>query len=157
VVTSVVSVQLFERFSELALQVVVHAQDEARALSHTHIGTEHILLGLLRAEEGLAARVLESFDIRLEKVRAQVVAIVGEGKDGPTTGQIEWTKHATGVLNRTLGEALAFGHGYIGTEHILLGLVKEKEGVAARILLDFDAGAEKVRQEVIRWFGGSAS
>src|ERR671910_936749 len=122
--------RLFERFTERARQVVVLAQDEARALKHNYIGTEHILLGLLREEEGLAARVLESLDITVERVRAQVVRIVGSG------------------------EALSLGHNYIGTEHILLGLVRENEGVAARILLDFDADSEKIRNEVIRMVSG---
>src|ERR671919_2791015 len=121
---------MFERFTERARQVVVLAQEEARTLKHNYIGTEHILLGLLREEEGLAARVLESLDITVERVRSQVVRIVGSG------------------------EALSLGHNYIGTEHILLGLVRENEGVAARILLDFDADSEKIRNEVIRMLSG---
>jgi ATP-dependent Clp protease ATP-binding subunit ClpC len=140
---------LFERFTERARQVVVLAQDEARALKHNYIGTEHILLGLLREEEGLAARVLESLDITVEEVRAQIARIVGQG-DEVTTGQIPFTPRAKKVLELALREALSLGHNYIGTEHLLLGLVRENEGVAARILLDFDADAEKVRNEVIR-------
>jgi ATP-dependent Clp protease ATP-binding subunit ClpC len=96
------------------------------------------------------------FDLRLEDVRAKIVTVVGEGKDGPTSGQIAWTKHATRVLELALREALALGHDYIGTEHILLGLVAENEGVGARILLDFDADAEKVRNQVLRMMGRSA-
>src|SRR6266581_2355920 len=134
---------LFERFTERARQVVVLAQDEARALKHNYIGTEHILLGLLREEEGLAARVLESLDITVEEVRAQVA-----------TGQIPFTPRAKKVLELALREALSLGHNYIGTEHILLGLVRENEGVAARILLDFAADSEKIRNEVIRMLSG---
>jgi ATP-dependent Clp protease ATP-binding subunit ClpA len=129
--------------------VVVLAQEEARVLTHSYIGTEHILLGLLREEEGLAARVLESLDITVERARGQVVRIVGRGEE-VTAGQIPFTPRAKKVLELALREALSLGHNYIGTEHILLGLVRENEGVAARILLDFDADAEKVRNEVIR-------
>ncbi|HEV7639669.1 MAG TPA: Clp protease N-terminal domain-containing protein, partial [Gaiellaceae bacterium] len=132
---------------------MVLAQDEARALKHNYIGTEHILLGLLREEEGLAARVLESLDITVEEVRAQVARIVGQG-DEVTTGQIPFTPRAKKVLELALREALSLGHNYIGTEHILLGLVRENEGVAARILLDFDADAEKIRNEIIRMLSG---
>src|SRR5919107_250800 len=126
---------MFERFTERARQVVVLAQEEARTLKHNYIGTEHILLGLLREEEGLAARVLESLDITVERVRAQVVRIVGSGEE-VTSGQIPFTPRAKKVLELALREALSLGHNYIGTEHILLGLVRENEGVAARILLD---------------------
>src|SRR4026209_1307586 len=144
---------LFERFTERARQVVVLAQYEARALKHNYIGTEHILLGLLREEEGLAARVLESLDITVEEVRAQIARIVGQG-DEVTTGQIPFTPRAKKVLELALREALSLGHNYIGTEHILLGLVRENEGVAARILLDFDADAEKIRNDIIRMLAG---
>src|ERR1700741_2741321 len=151
-----VSRDLFERFTERARQVVVLAQDEARALKHNYIGTEHILLGLLREEEGLAARVLESLDITVEEVRAQVARIVGQG-DEVTTGQIPFTPRAKKVLELALREALSLGHNYIGTEHILLGLVRENEGVAARILLDFAAYSEKSLNEVIRMLSGPGS
>ena len=144
---------MFERFTERARQVVVLAQDEARALRHNYIGTEHILLGLLREEEGLAARVLDSLDITVDDVRANVARIVGQG-DEVTTGQIPFTPRAKKVLELALREALSLGHNYIGTEHILLGLVRENEGVAARILLDFDADAEKIRNEIIRMLSG---
>ncbi|MBU6337792.1 MAG: ATP-dependent Clp protease ATP-binding subunit [Acidobacteria bacterium] len=144
---------MFERFTERARQVVVLAQEEARTLKHNYIGTEHILLGLLREEEGLAARVLESLDITTERVRAQVVRIVGSGEE-VTSGQIPFTPRAKKVLELALREALSLGHNYIGTEHILLGLVRENEGVAARILLDFDADSEKIRNEVIRMLSG---
>src|ERR1700691_3250113 len=147
---------MFERFTERARQVVVLAQEEARTLKHNYIGTEHILLGLLREEEGLAARVLESLDITVERVRGQVVRIVGSGEE-VTSGQIPFTPRAKKVLELALREALSLGHNYIGTEHILLGLVRENEGVAARILLDFDADSEKIRNEVIRMLSGPGS
>ncbi len=133
--------------------MVVLAQEEARTLKHNYIGTEHILLGLLREEEGLAARVLESLDITVERVRSQVVRIVGSGEE-VTSGQIPFTPRAKKVLELALREALSLGHNYIGTEHILLGLVRENEGVAARILLDFDADSDKIRNEVIRMLSG---
>src|SRR6188768_1390757 len=144
---------MIERFTERARQVVVLAQDEARTLKHNYIGTEHILLGLLREEEGLAARVLDTLDITVEEVRQQVARIVGQG-DEATSGQIPFTPRAKKVLELALREALSLGHNYIGTEHILLGLVRENEGVAARILLDFDADAEKIRNEIIRMLSG---
>src|SRR5262244_3675108 len=144
---------MFERFTERARQVVVIAQDEARALKHSYIGTEHVLLGLLREQEGVAARVLDSLDVTIEEVGAQVMRIVGEG-DEVTTGQIPFTPRSKKVLELALREALSLGHNYIGTEHILLGLVRENEGVAARILLDFDADAEKIRNEIIRMLSG---
>jgi hypothetical protein len=146
---------MFERFTERARQVVVLAQEEARTLKHNYIGTEHILLGLLREEEGLAARVLESLDITVERVRGQVVRIVGSGEE-VTSGQIPFTPRAKKVLELALREALSLGHNYIGTEHILLGLVRENEGVAARILLDFDADSETVRHAVLRMVSGPA-
>src|SRR5947208_13576434 len=118
---------MFERFTERARQVVVLAQDEARALKHNYIGTEHILLGLQREEEGLAARVLDSLDITAEEVRAQVALIVGQGTE-VTSGQIPFTPRAKKVLDLSLREALSIGHNYIGPEHILLGLVRLNEG-----------------------------
>jgi ATP-dependent Clp protease ATP-binding subunit ClpC len=145
---------VFERFTERAKQVVVLAQGEARALRHNYIGTEHILLGLLREEEGLAARVLESLDITVEEVRAQVARIIGPGDEPIVSGQIPFTPRAKKVLELSLREALSLKHNYIGTEHILLGLVRENEGVAARILLDFDADAEKIRNEIMRVLSG---
>jgi ATP-dependent Clp protease ATP-binding subunit ClpA len=143
---------VFERFTDRARQVVVLAQEEARALNHNYIGTEHFLLGLLREQEGLAAGVLGSLGITLEGVRTRVVRIVGQG-DEPVTGQIPFTKHAVNVTNLAQREALSLGHNYIGTEHILLALVRENEGLAARILLDFPADAEKLREEIIRTIG----
>src|SRR5215207_11682174 len=147
---------MFERFTERARQVVVLAQEEARTLKHNYIGTEHILLGLLREEEGLAARVLESLDITVERVRAQVVRIVGSGEE-VTSGQIPFTPRAKKVLELALREALSLGHNYIGTEHILLGLVRENEGVAARFLFNVAAASEKIRNEVIRMLSGPGS
>ena len=143
---------MFERFTERARQVVVLAQDEARALKHNYIGTEHILLGLLREEEGLAARVLESLDITVEEVRAQVARIVGQG-DEVTSGQIPFTPRAKKVLELALREALSLGHNYIGTEHILLGLLREEEGLAARVLESLDITVEEVRAQVARIVG----
>src|SRR5690242_19376347 len=125
---------MFERFTERARQVVVLAQEEARTLKHTYIGTEHILLGLLREEEGLAARGLECLSMALDRLSAQVVGIVDSGEE-VTSGQVPFTPRARKVLDLALREALSLGHNYIGTEHILLGLVRENEGVAARILL----------------------
>jgi ATP-dependent Clp protease ATP-binding subunit ClpC len=145
---------VFERFTEPARHVVVIAGEEARALQQNYIGTEHILLGLLREEEGLAARVLGSLGLTLEKARAQVVRTVAPSEE-VTSGQIPFTPRAKKVLELALREALGLGHDYIGTEHILLGLVRDNEGVAMRVLLDFDAGPEKVRNEVIRQLPGS--
>jgi ATP-dependent Clp protease ATP-binding subunit ClpA len=135
--------------------VVVLAQDEARALRHNYIGTEHILLGLLREEEGIAARVLESLEISVEEVRAQVAQIVGQG-DEVTRGQIPFTPRAKKALDLSLREALQLGHNYIGTEHILLGLLREGEGVAVRVLMDF-ADPENVRAEVFNVLAGVGS
>jgi PPOX class probable F420-dependent enzyme len=147
---------VFERFTERARQVVVLAQEEARALKHDYIGTEHILLGLLREQEGLAARVLDTLGVSLEEVRSQVVGIVGRG-DEVTSGQIPFTPRAKKVLELALKEALSLHHRYIGTEHVLLGLARVENGVAARILLDLGADAERIRDAVIRALGGPVS
>ena len=146
---------MFERFTERARQVVVLAQDEARALKHNYIGTEHLLLGLLREEEGLAARVLEALDVTVDEVRTEVKKIVGLG-DVALAGQIPFTPRARKVLDLALREALSLGHNYIGTEHVLLGLIRDNDGVASRILLDYDADAEKIRNEIIRMLRGPA-
>ena len=140
---------VFERFTERARQVVVLAQEEARspALKHNYIGTEHLLLGLLREQEGVAARVLTSFDVTVERVRAQVVGIVGVGEE-VTTGMIPFTPRAKKVLELALPESLSLGHNDIGTEHVLLGLTRVTEGVALRILLDFGASPETIRTAV---------
>src|SRR5918995_6779997 len=144
---------MFERFTDRARRVVVLAQEEARMLNHNYIGTEHILLGLIHEGEGVAAKALESLGISLEAVRAQVEEIIGQGQSAPT-GHIPFTPRAKKVLELSLREALSLGHHYIGTEHVLLGLVRENDGVAARILLDFDADAEKIRNEIIRMLSG---
>lgn len=146
----------FERFTERARQVVVLAQDEARALKHNYIGTEHLLLGLLREEEGLAARVLDSLDITVEEVRAQVARTVSQSDEIPT-GQLPFTPRAKKVRELALREALSLGHNYIGTEHLLLGLVRENEGVAARILLDFDADPDNIRNKVVQMLTGPSN
>jgi ATP-dependent Clp protease ATP-binding subunit ClpA len=146
---------VFERFTERARQVVVLAQEEARMLRHNYIGTEHLLLGLLREQEGLGARALESLGVTVEQVRDQVVQIIGFGEE-LTGGQIPFTPRTKKVLELSLNEALSLGHNYIGTEHLLLGLARENEGVAARILLDLDADAEKVRHGVISMLSGAS-
>jgi ATP-dependent Clp protease ATP-binding subunit ClpC len=139
---------VFERFTERARQAVVLAQDEARALKHNYIGTEHLLLGLLREKEGLAARVLESLGVSVAEARAQVARIVGEGED-VATGQIPFTPRGKKVLELSLREATSLGHENIGTEHILLGLMREGEGVAVDMLRDFGADAERIRTRVL--------
>jgi ATP-dependent Clp protease ATP-binding subunit ClpA len=146
---------VFERFTKQARQVVVLAQEEARGLRHDHIGTEHILLGLLREEEGLAGRVLESLDVTHERVREQVVRIVGFGEQEPP-GQIPFTPRAKKVLELGLRESLSLGHMSVDTEHILLGIVRENQGIAARIMLDFDADPEKIRNQVMRMLPATA-
>jgi ATP-dependent Clp protease ATP-binding subunit ClpA len=145
---------MFERFTERARQVVVFAQDEARSLRHNYIGTEHILLGLLREEEGLAARVLDSLDVTAEEVRAHVGRIVGEG-DEVVTGQIPFTPRARRTLELALREALQIGHNYIGTEHILLGLVHEQDGVGALVLRELGVDSEMVTRHVVDVLAGS--
>jgi uncharacterized Zn-finger protein len=140
---------MFERFTDRARQVIVLAQDESRTLKHNYIGTEHILLGLPR-EDGLAARVL---DITIEEVRAQVVRMVGVG-DTVAMGQIPFTPRAKKVFELALREALSLGQTNIGTEHILLGLIRETEGIGAQILLGFDADAEAIRNEILRMLSG---
>jgi len=144
---------MFERFTERARHVIVLAQDESCTLKHNYIGSEHILLGLLREEEGLAARVLDTLDITIEEVRLQVARIVGQG-DEVATGEIPFTPGAKKALELSLREALSLNHNYIGTEHILLGLVRETEGIGAQILLGFDADAETIRNEIIRMLSG---
>src|SRR5713101_426413 len=143
---------MFERFTDRARRVVVLAQEEARMLNHNYIGTEHVLLGLIHEGDGVAAKALESLGISLEAVRSQVEEIIGQGQSAPT-GHIPFTPRAKKVLELSLREALHLGHNYIGTEHILLGLARENEGVAARILLDFDTDAEKIRGAVIETLG----
>ncbi len=144
---------MFERFTDRARRVVVLAQEEARLLNHNYIGTEHILLGLIHEGEGVAARSLEGLGINLESVRSQVVEIIGQGSQAPS-GHIPFTPRAKKVLELSLREALQLGHNYIGTEHILLGLIREGEGVAAQVLVKLGAELTKVRQTVIQLLSG---
>ncbi|MBP1632726.1 MAG: ATPase domain protein, partial [Acidobacteria bacterium] len=147
---------MFERFTDRARRVVVLAQEEARLLNHNYIGTEHILLGLIHEGEGAAARALGGMGISLEAVRSQVVEIIGQGAQAPS-GHIPFTPRAKKVLELSLREALQLGHNYIGTEHILLGLIREGEGVAAQVLQKLGAELPKVRQAVIQLLSGSQS
>src|SRR2546427_1214680 len=144
---------MFERFTDRARRVVVLAQEEARMLNHNYIGTEHILLGLIHEGEGVAAKALESLGISLEAVRQQVEEIIGQGQQAPS-GHIPFTPRARKVLELALREALQLGHNYIGTEHILLGLIREGEGVAAQVLVKLGADLNKVRQQVIQLLNG---
>ncbi len=144
---------MFERFTDRARRVVVLAQEEARMLNHNYIGTEHILLGLIHEGEGVAAKALESLGISLEAVRSQVEEIIGQGQQAPS-GHIPFTPRAKKVLELSLREALQLGHNYIGTEHILLGLIREGEGVAAQVLVKLGADLNRVRQQVIQLLSG---
>jgi len=144
---------MFERFTDRARRVVVLAQEEARLLNHSYIGTEHILLGLIHEGEGVAAKALETLGISLEAVRAQVEEIIGQGGSSPS-GHIPFTPRAKKVLELSLREALQLGHNYIGTEHILLGLIREGEGVAAQVLVKLGADLSRVRQQVIQLLSG---
>ncbi len=147
---------MFERFTDRARRVVVLAQEEARMLNHNYIGTEHILLGLIHEGEGVAAKALESLGISLEAVRQQVEEIIGQGQQAPS-GHIPFTPRAKKVLELSLREALQLGHNYIGTEHILLGLIREGEGVAAQVLVKLGADLNRVRQQVIQLLNGYQS
>jgi ATP-dependent Clp protease ATP-binding subunit ClpC len=144
---------MFERFTDRARRVVVLAQEEARMLNHNYIGTEHLLLGLIHEGEGVAAKALESLGISLEAVRQQVEEIIGRGPQAPS-GHIPFTPRAKKVLELSLRESLQLGHNYIGTEHILLGLVREGEGVAAQVLVRLGADFSRVRQQVIQLLHG---
>ncbi len=150
------AVHLFERFTDRARRVVVLAQEEARLLNHNYIGTEHILLGLIHEGEGVAAKALESLSISLEGVRGQVEEMIGQGSSSPS-GHIPFTPRAKKVLELSLREALQLGHNYIGTEHILLGLIREGEGVAAQVLIKLGADLSRVRQQVIQLLSGYQS
>ena len=144
---------MFERFTDRARRVVVLAQEEARMLNHNYICTEHILLGLIHEGEGVAAKALESLGISLEGVRQQVEEIIGQGQQAPS-GHIPFTPRAKKVLELSLREALQLGHNYIGTEHILLGLIREGEGVAAQVLIKLGADLNRVRQQVLQLLSG---
>jgi ATP-dependent Clp protease ATP-binding subunit ClpC len=145
---------VFERFTDRARRAVVLALEEARFLNHNYIGTEHLLLGLIHEGEGVAAMALESLGISLEAIRAEVVKVVGRGKQ-PPTGHIPFTPRAKKVLELSLREAIQLNHDYIGTEHLLLGLIREGEGVAAQVLVKVGASLDRVRQQVIQLLSGS--
>ena len=144
---------MFERFTDRARRVVVLAQEEARMLNHDYIGTEHIFLGLIHEGEGVAAAALESLGVSMAKARDQVREIIGQGEVFPS-GHLPFTPRAKKVLELSLREALQLGHSYIGTEHILLGLIREGEGVGAQVLIKLGASLDRAREEVIRLLEG---
>ena len=144
---------MFERFTERARKVVVHAQEEAQRFGHNYVGTEHLLLGLLYEDEGVAARALASLNVTLRGAREQLESIVGYGEEG-TDAQVPFTPRSKKVLELALREALQLGHNYIGTEHILLGLVSENEGVASQMLSGMGVEADEVRRELVRMLPG---
>jgi ATP-dependent Clp protease ATP-binding subunit ClpA len=146
---------VFERFTDRARRVIPLAQEEAQRLNHNYIGTEHLLLGLLREGDGVAAKALASLGISLEAVRAQVEELIGQGQSAPT-GHIPFTPRAKKVLELSLREALQLGHNYVGTEHILLGLIREGEGVAAQVLARFGADHARLREQVLRLLTGGS-
>ena len=146
---------MFERFTDRARRVVVLAQEEARLLNHDYIGTEHLLLGLAHEGQGVAAKALELLGIRLEAVRSQVEEVIGQGQQAPT-GHIPFTPRAKKVLELSLYEAKQLGHNYIGTEHLLLGLIREGQGVAAQVLVKLGADLSRVRQQVTGLLSGHA-
>jgi ATP-dependent Clp protease ATP-binding subunit ClpC len=146
---------VFERFTPRARQAVVHAQEEAQGMGSDHLGVEHLLLGLLRVREGLAARVLGELGVEPDAVRAEIARVVGRGEPTPS-GQIPFTPQAKAVLDRGLREALRLGHNYIGTEHLLLGLVRQEDSVAAGILRERGVTAERVEEAVLGVLAGSA-
>ena len=145
---------MFERFTDRARRVVVLAQEESRLLNHNYIGTEHLLLGLLHEGEGVAAKALEELGISLDAVRQRVEDMIGQGSSAPVEGHIPFTPRAKKVLELALREGLQLGHNYIGTEHILLGLVREGEGVAAQVLVQMGADLDRVRHAVIQLLSG---
>jgi ATP-dependent Clp protease ATP-binding subunit ClpC len=147
---------MFEKFTDRARRVLVLAQEEARMLNHNYIGSEHILLGLIHEGEGVAAKALESLGISLDAVRQQVEEIIGQGQQAPS-GHIPFTPRAKKVLELGLRESLQLGHNHIGTEHILLGLLREGEGVAAQVMVRLGADLNRVRREVIRLVSGDVS
>jgi ATP-dependent Clp protease ATP-binding subunit ClpC len=145
---------MFERFTDRARRVVVFAQDEARGLNHNWIGTEHLLLAVIREGHGVGAKALESMQISLDAARQQVESIIGRGQNPVGDGHIPFTPRAKKVLELSLREALELGHDYIGTEHILLGLIREGDGVAAQVLVKMGADLNRVRQQVIQVLHG---
>jgi ATP-dependent Clp protease ATP-binding subunit ClpC len=144
---------VFERFTDRARRVIVLAQEEARLLDHNYIGTEHVLLGLIHEGEGMAAQALEQVGVSLPAVRAEVKAMIGGAASAPS-GHIPFTPRAKKVLELSLREALQLGHDYIGTEHLLLGLIREGEGVAAQVLVKLGADLSRVRSQVVQMLGG---
>jgi ATP-dependent Clp protease ATP-binding subunit ClpA len=144
---------MFERYTDRARRVVVLAQEEARMLNHNYIGTEHLLLGLIHEGEGVAAKALESLGMSLAAIRQQVEAIIGQGQQAPP-GHVPFTPRAKKALELTVQESHALGHNYIGTEHILLGLIREGDGVAAQVLVKLGADQDRVRQQVIQLLHG---
>jgi ATP-dependent Clp protease ATP-binding subunit ClpC len=144
---------MFGRFTDEARRVLALAQQEAEALNHNRIGTEHLLLGLVQEREGMAAEALESLGISLDAVRQQVEKITGQAEDGPAAGHNQYTLRAKKALHLSLREALELGHNHIGTEHILLGLLRESEGPAAQVLVELGADLSQVRQQVRRLLG----
>jgi ATP-dependent Clp protease ATP-binding subunit ClpC len=144
---------MFERFTDRARRSLFLSQEEARRLNHNYVGTEHLLLGLVSEGQGVAAKALESLGISLEMVRAQVEDIIGKGQQAPT-GHISFNPRAKKVLELSLREATQLGHNYIGTEHLLLGLIREGEGVAAQVLVKLAADLSRVRQQVIQLLTG---
>jgi ATP-dependent Clp protease ATP-binding subunit ClpA len=146
---------MFERFTDRARRVIVLAQEEARLLNHDYIGTEHLLLGLAHEGQGVAAKALELLGIRLAALRSQVEEVIGRGQRAPS-GHIPFTPRAKKVLELSLRESQQLGHNYIGTEHVLLGLVREGEGVAAQVLVKLGADLPRVRQQVLQLLSGSA-
>jgi len=147
---------MFERFSDRARRVVVLSQEEARLLNHNYIGTEHILLGLIAETEGVGARALQSLGVRLDSVRHEVEEIIGQG-GSPPSGHIPFTPRAKKVLELSLREAMQLGHNYIGTEHVLLGLVREGEGVACQVLVKLGADLPRVRTKVLELLAGGVA
>jgi len=146
---------VFERFTDRARRVIVLAQEEARLLKHDYIGTEHLLLGLIREGEGVAGKALEVLGIRLEALRSQVEEVIGQGQRAPS-GHVPFTPRAKKVLELSLREALELGHNYIGTEHLLLGLIREGEGVAAQVLVKLGADLSRARGQVTELLSGHA-
>ncbi len=145
---------MFERFTDRARRVVVFAQDEARGLNHNWIGTEHLLLAVIREGHGVGAKALESMQISLDAARQQVESIIGRGQNPVGDGHIPFTPRAKKVLELSLREALQLGHNYIGTEHILLGLIREGDGVAAQVLVSLGCDLNRARQQVIQLLHG---
>lgn len=144
---------MFERFTERARKVVYLAQQEAARLGHNVVGTEHLLLGLVAEGDGVAAKAMENLDIHLDKIRQEVEKIIGSGEMNPF-GEIPFTPRAKRVLELAVDEGRQMGHNYVGTEHILLGLIREGEGVAAQVLKNLGADLDKVRREVLNLIGG---